>query len=95
MRAHRDRQSGRCEARRLWALPVLSDEIGFFWARQIARIERLREDMKTGKRSEEISLPLASLLLISKNNAPLDAPHLPEKTACQTNRVLLSCPVVT
>lgn len=56
-----EKQHGRVEDRKLWALSVTPEQIGFCAAEQIVRIERSRLHVKLGKDSQETVFGILSI----------------------------------
>jgi predicted transposase YbfD/YdcC len=56
-----DKQHGRLETRRIWTSPRLNDYVDFPHVAQVARIERIRQQVKTGKTETEVIYLITSL----------------------------------
>jgi predicted transposase YbfD/YdcC len=57
----KDKRHGRLEIRRIWASSQLNDYLDFPWVGQVARIERLRVELKSGKTHTEVVYVITSL----------------------------------
>jgi hypothetical protein len=56
-----DKRHGRLEIRRIWTSPQLNDYVDFPHVAQVARIERRRQQVKTGKTETEVVYLVTSL----------------------------------
>lgn len=56
-----DKQHGRLEQRRIWTSTKLNDFVDFPYVAQVARIERTRQQVSSGKRETEVVYLITSL----------------------------------